>query len=343
MRDRVEVERRAAPRLRRARRHGRWRGSNAGRRAEGRRPELTEPRHRHVLQACRRSCRRRAPAGAARAAAAISSGVTPSSLPAIASLVPPPRSSASFSSRISFGFRRVDRVQLALFHARHCRSAAIRCASRPSPNVEVEPRPLGAACLARSMRVRSVPETGASMCCSCASSGMSGGMRRVRTPSNDRSRSSTCAVGEIAVVRVHLGHAGAERYGERKVASDPLAAALDRDIDPVGPPGAAGAAIVKRHRRAADAEPPQQAERALAFPRGLPVARGAAARGQRRLLARRDLGGDHAGRHRASDAARAARSPPGSARAHRRAGRRAQTRWSFPESSPAARHRAGTR
>ena len=86
------------------------------------------------------------------------------------------------------------------------------------------------------------------------------------------------AIGEIAVVGVQLRHAGAERHRQRQIAPDSLAAAFDRDIDPVGPPGAAAALVVKDNRRAADADPPQQGQAARCGPAAPPIAQAVAVR-----------------------------------------------------------------
>src|SRR5439155_15483221 len=73
-------------------------------------------------------------------------------------------------------------------------------------------------------------------------------------------------IGEIAVLRVQLRHAGAHRHGQRKIASDALAAAFDRDIDAFHPPALAGPLIIDNDRRPANAKSLQETERRVALP-----------------------------------------------------------------------------
>src|SRR3981189_184841 len=74
-------------------------------------------------------------------------------------------------------------------------------------------------------------------------------------------------VGEIPVFSAQLRHAGADRRGQRKIASDALAAAFDGDIDPLRPPALPGPPIVEDDSRAANAEPLQETERCVRLPR----------------------------------------------------------------------------
>jgi hypothetical protein len=101
-------------------------------------------------------------------------------------------------------------------------------------------------------------------------------LSQLRDQRQDRSRLDTVdrqveiehvPVGEIAVFRMQLRHAGADRRGQRKIASDALAAAFDGDIDPLGPPALPAPLIVEDDSRAANAEPLQEPERCVRLPR----------------------------------------------------------------------------
>ena len=127
--------------------------------------------------------------------------------------------------------------------------------SRPLPIAISSARRPRRVQLARSIRVRNVPDSAASICRSGASSGgdqQGAGMSAGRTPSNDRSRSRRRLCGGIAKGAVQLRAAGAELHGQRQIAVDAVGAALDRDIDRLGAPSPPGARVVDQHRRAAD-------------------------------------------------------------------------------------------
>ena len=73
-------------------------------------------------------------------------------------------------------------------------------------------------------------------------------------------------IGEIAVLRVQLGFIGTRRPGQREIAADPLATALDRHVDAVGPPGLAALLVIDDDASATDSQPLQLAQRLVAVP-----------------------------------------------------------------------------
>ena len=101
---------------------------------------------------------------------------------------------------------------------------------------------------------------------------------------------------EVAIARVQLRKAGAHRDGQRKIASDPFGVALDRDIDPIGPPGLAGPPIVDDDGRPTDAEPSQIVRGRIAFARSGKLLDHLRAEIGRRRVARPDLRDDHPAR-----------------------------------------------
>jgi hypothetical protein len=101
------------------------------------------------------------------------------------------------------------------------------------------------------------------------------------------------SLGEVAIARMQLRHAGAHREGQREVAPDAFGAALDRDIDAVGSPGLAVPAVVDDHGRSADAEPLQIIRRGIAVARPGKLLEHLRAEIGRRGIAGPDLRDDH--------------------------------------------------
>ena len=93
------------------------------------------------------------------------------------------------------------------------------------------------------------------------------GRDRVRLDAVDRQLEvEHMPIGEIAILRVQLGFIGTGRAGQREIAADALAAALDRHVDAVGPPGLAALLVIDDDAGAADSQPLQVAQGLVAVP-----------------------------------------------------------------------------